>query len=200
MARKFRKSRRSRRSKGGAALSLANASPLGESLASSWSATMAEGQGGDFLKYHRGQHGGMAPLSSITGSGLDASLRGPAMLTGQDNALSEVRGLSDLQAGGKRHRRRTHGKRTHGKKSRRRGGRRTAHKKSHRRRRTHGKKSRRMSRRKTRRSRGGALTGAPFGGPSMLLSGSAYSQAGLNPGWKSNVEFDAAEARQALQI
>jgi hypothetical protein len=29
----------------------------------------------------------------------------------------------------------------------------------------------------------------------MLLSGSEYDQAGLNPGWNDNVEFDAATIR-----
>jgi hypothetical protein len=32
----------------------------------------------------------------------------------------------------------------------------------------------------------------------MLLSGAQYAQAGLNPEWKGNAEFEAAAARGAL--
>ena len=181
-SRRSRRHCRSRRSRGGAALSGA---PLAHSLAGDWSSKMSAGQGGDFLKYHAGQHGGAlagAPLSAVDSSALPSALRGPAHIGGLDKAFSDVAGLRD-QAGGKRRRTRHHKK--HGKK--------------------HGKKSskggKRRSTRRTRRSRksnGGAIGYAPFGSATMLLDSAGYSKAGLTPQWSSGVEFDAAKMRQGL--
>ena len=107
--RKQRKSQRSqrkqrksqRRSRGGAALSGA---PLSFSLSGDWSSKMSQGQGGDYLKYHVGQHGGAAmagaPLSSL-GETLPMALHGPARIGALDAAMSEIAGLKD-QAGGRR--------------------------------------------------------------------------------------------------
>ena len=181
-SRRSRRHGRSRRSRGGAALSGA---PLAHSLAGDWSSKMSAGQGGDFLKYHAGQHGGAlagAPLSAVDSSALPSALRGPAHIGGLDKAFSDVAGLRD-QAGGKRRRTRHHKK--HGKK--------------------HGKKSsKRRSTRRTRRTRrnrksnGGAIGYAPFGSATMLLDSAGYSKAGLTPQWSSGVEFDAAKMRQGL--
>jgi len=181
-SRRSRRHGRSRRSRGGAALSGA---PLAYALAGDWSSKMSAGQGGDFLKYHAGQHGGAlagAPLSAIDSSALPSALRGPAHIGGLDKAFSDVAGLRD-QAGGKR--RRTHRHKKHGKK--------------------HGKKSsKRRSTRRTRRTRrnrksnGGAIAYAPFGSATMLLDSAGYSKAGLTPQWSSGVEFDAAKMRQGL--
>jgi len=132
------------------------------------------GQGGDYLKYHAGQHGGAlggAPLNAITGSVLPAHLQGPAHVAGSFAALQEVAHLRD-QAGGKRSKRSRGGKRS----KRSRGGKRS---------------------KRSKRSRGGALMGAPYGAPSMLLRGGEESAAGLNPHWRS-VEVNAASARQGL--
>lgn len=200
MARKSRRSSASRKShhrrkthhqrrrdrRRGGALSLSNASPIADSLANSWSAKMAAGQGGDFLSYHRGQHGGMAPLSAITGSSLDASLRGSAMLSGLDRSFSDIRGLSD-QAGGRRRKSRKNRRKS----SKTRKDRRKSRK---------DRKDRRKSRRdhKNRRRRGGALGYAPIDA-STMLSNLSDAAKGLNAGWKNDVAFDAAEDRQALQ-
>ena len=65
------------------------------------------GHGGDYLRYHDGQHGGAlggAPLNAITGSVLPAHLQGPAHVAGSFAALQEVAHLRD-QAGGKRSKR-----------------------------------------------------------------------------------------------
>ncbi len=179
-----RRDRRDRRR--GGALSLSNASPIADSLANSWSAKMAAGQGGDFLSYHRGQHGGMAPLSAITGSSLDSSLRGSAMLSGLDRSFSDIRGLSD-QAGGRR--RKSRKDRRKSRKTR-----------KDRRKSRKDRKDRRKSRRdhKNRRRRGGALGYAPIDAPSMLSNLSDAAK-GLNVSWKNDVAFDAAKDRQALQ-
>lgn len=198
MARKSRRSSVSRKShhrrrthhrrRGGAYL-LSSASPLNSSLANSWSAKMAAGQGGDFLSYHCGQHGGMASTSAISGSSLDASMRPAAMLTGLDRAFSDIRGLSD-QAGGRRRKGRK------ARKSQRKG------RKTHHKRRAHSRKDRRRSRRTTyrnRRRRGGALGYAPVDAQPMLLSASEAAKAGMSPSWKSDVAFDAAADRQRLQ-
>ena len=72
--RKQRKSQRSqrkqrksqRRSRGGAALSGA---PLSFSLSGDWSSKMSQGQGGDYLKYHVGQHGGATGCWPCLGMG-----------------------------------------------------------------------------------------------------------------------------------
>ena len=193
--------RRHSRKEGGAML---NGAPVSYSLANDWSSKMSMGQGGDYLKYHVGQHGGAlagAPLSEM-GSALPSAMRGPAMLGGLDRAFNGIAGLKD-QAGGKRrkHSRRKHSRRKH---SRRRHSRR-----KHSRRKNGGGScgkslyggSRRKnggSRRKrsTRRSKGGALGYAPISSASMLLDSAAYSKAGLNP--DSGVEFDAAAARQRM--
>ena len=193
--------RRHSRKEGDAML---NGAPVSYSLANDWSSKMSMGQGGDYLKYHVGQHGGAlagAPLSEMGGA-LPSAMRGPAMLGGLDRAFNGIAGLKD-QAGGKRrkHSRRKHSRRKH---SRRRHSRR-----KHSRRKNGGGScgkslyggSRRKnggSRRKrsTRRSKGGALGYAPISSASMLLDSAAYSKAGLNP--DSGVEFDAAAARQRM--
>jgi hypothetical protein len=156
------------------------ASPLQYSLAGDWSSKMAQGQGGDYLKYHVGQHGGMAPVGD-TGV-MDASLRGPAMLASQDQAFAAIAGLKD-QAGGKRSKRSKSSKRS---------------KRSKRSKSSKRSKRSKSSKRKTRKTRGGSLAYAPFDGKGMLLSQADYAKAGLSPSWSSNVEFNAASARAAL--
>ena len=168
----YRTTRRRARHSGGAAVTGA---PLSDSLAGNWSSKMSMGQGGDYLKYHVGQHGGYlsgAPLSEISGNGLPAELRGPAHVAGLDSALRATAGMKD-QAGGRR-RRHSH--------------------------RANCKCRMCCSRRKrgSRRSRGGALGYAPTSAPGMLLNASGYQQAGLNPAWRASAEFDAAAARASL--
>jgi len=161
----YRTTRRRARHSGGAAVTGA---PLSDSLAGNWSSKMSMGQGGDYLKYHVGQHGGYlsgAPLSEISGSGLPAELRGPAHVAGLDSALRATAGMKDQT-----------------------GGRRSRSKKS--------KKSKRSKR--SRCSRGGALGYATTSAPGMLLNASGYQQAGLNPAWRASAEFDAAAARASL--
>jgi len=205
--RRSQRSQRRSKKQGGAMLSGA---PLAYSLAGDWSSKMSYGQGGDYLKYHAGQHGGAlegAPLSEIGGSGLPSALRGPAHIAGLDKAFSDIAGLKD-QAGGRRRTRRSQ-KKKGGKRSSRRsqrksqkskGGKRRSQRKSQKskggKRRSH-RRSRKQ--RKQRKSQGGAHLGyAPLGGASMLLDGAGYAKAGLTPEWNGGVEFDAAKARAAM--
>lgn len=94
-----RSQKRHTRKRGGA--------PLDYSLAGDWSSKMSMGQGGDYMKYHQGQHGGNlsgAPLSEL-GQTLPMGLRGPAHISGLDGAFQQIAGLKD-QAGGKRRKQR----------------------------------------------------------------------------------------------
>ena len=197
--RKHKSHRRHSRKEGGAML---NGAPVSYSLSNDWSSKMSLGQGGDYLKYHVGQHGGAlagAPLSEM-GSALPSAMRGPAMLGGLDRAFNGIAGLKD-QAGGKRrkHSRRKNGGGSYGKNlyggSRRKNGgsRRKNSKKNGGSRRKNGGSRRKRS---TRRSKGGALGYAPISSASMLLDSASYSKAGLNP--DSGVEFAAAAARQRM--
>ncbi len=194
--------RRHSRKEGGAML---NGAPLSYSLANDWSSKMSNGQGGDYLKYHVGQHGGAlagAPLSEMGGA-LPSAMRGPAMLGGLDAAFRGIAGLKD-QAGGKR---RKHGgsRRKSSKRSKKHGG---SRRKNSKRSKKHGGSRRKSSKRSkkhggsrkrsTRRSKGGALGYAPVSAGAMLLGGADYAKAGLTPEWKSGVEFDAAKMRQAM--
>jgi hypothetical protein len=168
--RKTHHRRSTHRRRGGAALSGA---PINYHLSGSWPSRMSLGQGEDYFKYHQGQHGGAAPLTAI-GQTLPVALRGPAHIGGIDKALMDVRGLRDPPYDG------SGGKRRKGRKG----------SKSSKR---HHSRKHRMTRR---RRRGGSLGYAPFPSKGMLLSGNEYAQAGLNPGWKTDVAFKAAEVRQ----
>lgn len=177
-----RLTRRNRRREGGADM-LAGA-PVGYHLSGSWPSQMSLGQGGDYFKYHEGQHGGSvftgAPLSAMDARLPDA-LRGPAHVGGIDKALADVRGLHDgpdmplavvqgaaqaVKTGGRR-KSKKHGRR---------------------------KKSARKN-----KKRGGAVIGyAPFPSAGMLLSSpTQYAQAGLNPQWKTDVAFDLSKVRDS---
>jgi hypothetical protein len=152
--------------------------PLKYSLAGDWSSRMSEGQGDDFFKYHEGQHGGEAPVSSI-GTVLDAQLRSAAHIGGIDKAFADIRGLTDQQ-GGKRKRRSSKRRSTKRKSLKRKSS----------------KKAKRSHKRTHRRRRGGALGYAPVSAPGMLLSGAAaYQQAGLSPAWKNDIAFTDAKIR-----
>lgn len=157
--------------------------PVQYSLAGSWSSEMSRGQGADFFNYHRGQHGGVAPLSEIGGQLISPEMRGPAHVGGIDKAILDVRGLKD-QAGGKRKSRRNKSRKDRRNKSRK----------------DRRNKSRKDRRNKSRRSRGGAqLSGAPFPSQGMLLdSPKYYAQAGLNPEWRTDVAYDMAKMRQGM--
>ena len=165
-----RRNRRTRRR--GGAENLVGA-PLDYKLAGEWSSRMSHGQGGDYLKYHQGQHGGNAPYPESFNSPLDPSLRGPAMLHGLDGAFRQINTLND-QTGGKRRRRS--------------------------RRRRHSRRSRRKScsrRRRRSRRKGGSLGYSPYGtNPMLLESPAAYAEAGLHPGWKTDVALEDANIRQ----
>jgi hypothetical protein len=149
--------------------------PVNYHLSGSWPSRMSLGQGADYFKYHQGQHGGAAPFPSSIGMTLPAAMRGPAHIGGIDKAFIDVAGLRDppYAGGGMRRKGRKGSKRHHSK-------------------RRHSRKHRMTHRRR----RGGSLGYAPFPSKGMLLSGSEYAQAGLNPGWKTDVAFKAAEVRQ----
>ena len=161
-SRKANRSHRNRRHQGGVA-------PVSYALAGDWASKMSLGQGGDYFKYHAGQHGGShlmgAPIAAITGSSLPEPLRASAHLGGIDAAINDVRGLKD-QAGGRRKQKKR------------------------------SQKKQRSQKKKQRRSRGGSLAYAPFPSDAMLLkSPMQYAQAGLHPEWKTAVEYDLADAR-----
>jgi hypothetical protein len=161
------------------------AASVNYSLSDGWSSQMSRGQGADFFNYHRGQHGGVAPLSEIGGQLISPEMRGPAHVGGIDKAILDVRGLTD-QAGGKRKSRRNKNRRNKSRKDRRNKSRKDRRNKSR--------------RNKSRRSRGGAqLSGAPFPSQGMLLdSPKYYAQAGLNPEWRTDVAYDMAKMRQGM--
>jgi hypothetical protein len=151
--------------------------PVSYHLSGSWPSRMSLGQGADYFKYHEGQHGGAAPLSAI-GQMLPEALRGPAHIGGIDKAIADVRGLKD-QAGGKR-------KKSHKKSHKRSGSKRHSKRHSRKHRKTH----------RRHRRNGGAIGYAPFPSTGMLLSSpKAYAEAGLNPEWKTAVEFTDAKIR-----
>lgn len=149
--------------------------PLTYSLAGDWASKMSMAQGGDFFKYHAGQHGGAAPVSSIGAPVLSAGMAGPAMMTGLDRAIADTAGMRDppfdgsmvtpmapQKVGGKRK----------------------------------GRKASRKANRKSNKRRGGALGFAPVSAPGMLLSNAAYSQAGLNPDYRgAATEYAMASVR-----
>ena len=172
-----KKQRRSRRHRGGDALQGAS---VNYALAGSWPSKMSLGQGTDFFQYHKGQHGGSAPLSAIEHSMLPSNLRAAAHIGGLDAAIDYSRQFKD-QAGGRRTRRK-HGSRRH-----------------HHSRRCHhgGKRTSQRKQRKQRRSRGGALEYAPFPNKGMLLNDQMYAQAGLSPSWKSDIAFADAKIRDS---
>ena len=199
-----KRSRHSRRVRRGGAFVGA---PLNYSLAGSEASRSSLSQGGDYLQYHQGQHGGMAPFDGSS-SVLESSLRGPAHLAGLDKAFAEIQGMQD---GGRRRTKRRGSKRCGSKRSgskrsgskrsgsKRRGSKRSGSKRSGSKRRG-SKRSKRQGGNRSRRQRrhGGSLGYSPFPGQGMLLSGAQYAQAGLNPEWKGNAEFEAAAARGAL--
>jgi len=173
-----------------------------------WASKMSMGQGGDYLKYHVGQHGGAALVGADLShdSMLPSQLRASAHLAGIDRAIAEVQHYKD-QAGGRRKRRGSkrskRSKRSGHKRSKRSGSKRSGHKRSGSKRsgskRSGSKRSgsKRSHRRRTHRRRGGALGYAPFGAKAMLLSPSEVQQAGLNPHWR-DVETEAAKVRNGL--
>jgi hypothetical protein len=155
---------------------------------------MSLAQGGDFESYHAAQHGGMADYGKAFDIMSDGNMLSSSMSSGQLNAITEVRGLSDAQppplgptpaspgttnggptgscgsmAGGRR-RRRSHKKSRKGRKSR----------KSRR----NQKQQRSQKQQKQQKQQGGhaPLGYAPVGAPGLLLDNNrAYTQAGLNP-------------------
>lgn len=176
MAKKSRKQKRNRmrRSRRHGGMVPLMGSPLrGEDLAGGYSSKMSLGHGGDFLKYHQAQHGGQASLTTLGGEFLPKSLEQAAGTASLSRAFDQISGMKD-QTGGRRKSRRN--------KSRR-GGRR---------------KSRRNKSRRGGKRRGGALSFAPFPSAGMILDSGLVDKAGLNPGWRGGVEFDAAAKRQAL--
>jgi hypothetical protein len=158
--------------------------PVNYALAGDWSSRMSLGQGTDFGNYHKGQHGGEAPVGSIGKLLIDPSMQGPAMTAGTFKAYADIANLKD-QAGGKRrrHRKGKSSKKSKSKKSRRGGS----------------KKHRSSRKTRHRRRRGGALGYSPVSASSMLLSGPGdYQKAGLNPGWKNDIAFTDAQQREGM--
>lgn len=186
-SRRHRRShRRSHRSHGGVA-------PV-QHVDAGWSSKMSLGQGGDYLKYHVGQHGGAAlqgaDLSVLGGEGLPSALRGAALMGQQDRALDAIRNMSD-QLGGRRRSKRSHRhkRKSHRNKRKSHGGKRKSH------------RNKRNKRKRSTRRRGGAhhpMSYAPVTTPSMLLdSQSEYIKGGLSNEWMGP-EVDAARARASL--
>ena len=201
MAKKSRKQKRSRmrRSRRHGGMAPIMGAPLrGEDLAGGYSSQMSLGHGRDFFKYHQAQHGGQAPLSVMGGDLLPKGLEQAAGTAPLSAAFSEIAGMRD-QTGGRRKSRRSKSRRSKSK-SKSRGGRRLKSKSKSRRSKSKSRRSKSKSRRgKSRRHRGGAsLSFAPFPSQGMILDSGLVDKAGLNPGWRGGVEFDAAANRQAL--
>jgi hypothetical protein len=140
---------------------------------------MAAGQGGDFMKYHGGQHGGFlagAPVSVIGREGLPSSMQSAAMTAGTMKAYADIAGLKD-QHGGRKNKKSKKQRSNHSKRSKR-------------------SKSQRQRRTRNKQRGGSKLEFAPVSAAGMLLSD--YSKTGLSPQWSSGVEFSAAAARQAM--
>jgi hypothetical protein len=143
-------------------------------------------QGREYNEIHANQRGGAmlmgAPLSQISDSMLPGDLRASAGVAALDQNLAEIRGMQDAgpvaapphQAGGGRKGRKA---RKSSKKS----------KKNSKKSKKNSKKSKKASRKGSRKSRngrkaqrGGALSwaGAPYNGPSMLLTPAQAAKAG----------------------
>lgn len=162
--------------------------PIAYSLAGSWPSKMSLGQGGDYLSYHQGQHGGSAPFpAAVSGTALlPSNMDGSAMVSGTLKAYADVAGMVDppfdkmmpvaTQKGAGRRRKGRKGSKKSRKGSR---------------------KARKGTRRHRRHMRGGGELGfASVNAPGMLLaSQSAYNQAGLNPGYITG----GLEAQMAAQ-
>ena len=163
-----RKSHRSMRG-GQAPVNYANPGPMGLSLA----------QGGQYAKFHEGQHGGAYgpyPGAVDQATVLPADLTAAARLLPLNASFAEIRGMSD-QAGGKRRRGRKGSRKS-----------RKVHRKGSRKQRggvlvRWGGGSRRRS------LRGGSYAEMRFPMPvgeegKMLIPAGLQAQAGLNPEWK----------------
>ena len=197
--RRHHTARRNRNRHGGAL-----GAPVGYHLSGSWPSQMSLGQGGDYLKYHEGQHGGVAPISTIGADALPAALRGPAHIGGIDKAFDDVRGLTDgpvlpqnVKTGGRRNKSKNGGSRRNKNKSKNGGSRRNKNKSKNGGSRHNKSKSKNGGSRRNKSKRGGAALGyAPFPSSGMLLSSQTqYAQAGLNPQWKTDVAFTDAKIR-----
>jgi len=176
--------------------------PVGDSLAGSWSSIMSQGQGGDFLKYHAGQHGGYlagAPLSAIDSSMLPAAMQGPAHVASTFKAHADVAGMKD-QTGGYRKTLRKLRKQSKQRKQRKSLRKQSKQRKSLRKQSKQRKSLRKQRKqRKQSKSRGGALEYAPFPSQAMLLDASGYARAGLNPDFVTGgIEAHQASLREAM--
>ena len=183
--RKSHNKRRTRRRRGGSQL---HGAPLSYSLAGSGPSMQSLGQGGQFLQYHQGQHGGamMGTALDQAHNTLPQNLHGPARLNGLDAAYQQISGLQD----GAGRRRRVKSKKA------KKGGRRAKVSRKRSKRTKRSKRSKRTKRSK--RSRGGNLGFSPF--PSKGMYDVDYSRAGLNPEMVSmdGPEMDAAYARSMM--
>ena len=173
----LRKSRRATRHRGGAAPIAAD---LSESAMDASVAAKSLAQGGQFMQMNKNFHGGSAPLNAIGASFLTPDMAGAARVGSLDAAMREIAGMQD---GGRRRRRAARKGRKasrKGRKASRKG--RKSHRKSHKGRK--GRKSHRKGRRASRMRGGAAFVPGEVAASPMLLSGSDYSKAGLNPEWR----------------
>jgi hypothetical protein len=171
------KRRRQQKNKRGGGL-LEGAS-YNSSLSGSSASKMSLAQGGDYLSYHEGQHGGVADYARAFDTMTDPQMISSSMSEGQLRAITQMQGLRDdappalgptpASPGT------TNGAPACGSML---GGRRRRSKKNKR-----GKKSKKSKKQRRRRQGGGGPLGyAPVGAPGLLLdSNRAYTQAGLNP-------------------
>ena len=166
-SRKDRKDRKNRKQSGG--------NPMEQSLA----------QGRQFAEIHSAQHGGAyltgAPISQIDGSMLEPGLRDFARVGGLDASVAEASTQRDpdqmAQSGGRRNRKASKKSKKNRKASKKSKKNRKASKKSKKNRKA-SKKSKKNRKAGSRRQAGGALTGAPFNQPTMLLTSAEAAKAG----------------------
>ena len=169
----LRRSRRATRHRGGAALMAAELNESGmvapgvQSLA----------QGGQFMQMNKNFHGGSAPLNAIGAGFLTPDMASAARVGSLDAAMREIAGMQD---GGRRRRRHRGGSHRRGHKTGRKSHRKSGHKSQ---RKVH-RKSQRKVHRKHRMRGGAAFVPSEVAASPMLLSGSEYNKAGLNPEWR----------------
>jgi hypothetical protein len=145
-------------------------------------------QGQEYLKAHENQYGGAAPVGEYT-LALPGDLAPSSRLTQLDDAFSQIKGMSDFgetMTGGRRRKSRKSKKSRKESRKSKKASRKSkkASRKSKKASRKSKKASRkskkayRKNRKSSRRMRGGAMAGAPYNSPNMLLSPMMAAKAG----------------------
>jgi hypothetical protein len=134
-------------------------------------------QGKEYLKAHENQYGGAAPVGEYT-LDLPGDLAPSSRLTQLDDAFNQIKGMSDFggQTGGRRRKSKKSRKESRKSKKASRKSKKASRKSKKASRKS--KKASRKNRKSSRRMRGGAMAGAPYNSPNMLLSPMMAAKAG----------------------